>query len=95
MLARHVQQYRGGFGTPEQVKKSAGEAIVRTEEEQDHVDQRRGGRDWKDPLCPSWDCKGLSEWPEKRVAIDQWSKLTATPPEEQGATLLLLLHASD
>ncbi|CAK0794430.1 unnamed protein product, partial [Prorocentrum cordatum] len=33
----------------------------------------------------------LSEWPEKRLAIDRWSRLTAVPPEEQGETLLLHL----
>ena len=81
-----------GFGTPGQVNKSAGEVTRRLEaEERDHRDQRRGGRKGEDSPCPSWGGKDLSEWPEKRLAIDRWSRMTAITFEKQGETLLLHL----
>ncbi|CAK0909173.1 unnamed protein product, partial [Prorocentrum cordatum] len=82
-----------GFGTPEQVKKTMAEVHGRLESGGEHEqhDQRRGDRKGKDTLCPTWDGKDLSEWPEKRLAIDRWNRLTAVPPEEQGETLLLHL----
>ena len=75
-----------GTDIPEQVKKIRAEVIGRhdTGEEHGQHDQRRGYRGRKDLPCPTWDGKDFGEWPEKRQAIDRWSRLTAIPPEEQG-----------
>ena len=77
---------------------------LRTPEElRERLSQPRRGSQWlehdawkpahrgKDPPCPSWDGSDFKDWPQKRIDIDRWSRLTQVPPEEMGERLLLNL----
>ena len=73
-----------GLGTPAEIR----EQVEQRAQQRDHSYQRWEGeairRRGKDPPCPAWDAADLTQWPQKRIEIDRWTRLTTVPAEELG-----------